>query len=267
MRYTLLEIVQRLLASMESDVVQSISETQEALDVVAIVKGCYYDLIGSLNLPENKGIFGLDASTDDTKPVLMTLPENVITYDWIRYDNSDLGEDPNWQDLDKLSILDFLDRQRGMDPDDPAVLTMSVTIDGKILVLRYRNDRQPNYYILINDRTFLFDSFDNSVGNTLVEDRTLGYGLLVPTFELSNTFIPDLDPRQFQLLIEHSKTVCFQELKQVQNPKAEQITRRQWIQAQKNKDDSGMSPRQPRYEYGRYRNCSPLTTSKRIFGK
>ena len=118
MRYTLLEMVQRLLASMESDIVQSVGETQEALDVANIIKGCFYDIIGQLEPPESSGLFGLDASTDDTKPVLMTLPDRVVTYDWIKYDCSDLGDPPNWAELDRLEILDFLVRVvRDLDPE------------------------------------------------------------------------------------------------------------------------------------------------------
>lgn len=253
---------------MESDIVQSVGETQEALDVANIIKGCYYDIIGHLEPPESWGLFGLDASTDDTKPVLMTLPERVVTYDWIKYDQSDLGDPPSWSELDRLEILDFLSRQTGMDQDDQHVHTMVVIIDGKEVSLRYRDDRQPNYYMLIGDRTFIFDSYDADTSVTVEEARTLGYGLLAPEFLIQDTFVPDLDPRQFQLLLEHSKTVCFQELKQIQNPKAEQIARRQWVKAQKDKFDTAANgtSQQRRYSFGRNSACSPLTRSKRIFG-
>ena len=68
MRYSLIELVQRILESMDSDEVDSITDTVESLAVANIVKECYYDIISNLDLPERKDIFQLDGSGDSTKP-------------------------------------------------------------------------------------------------------------------------------------------------------------------------------------------------------
>lgn len=78
MKYTLIELVQRILESMDSDEVSDISQTPESLAVANIVKECYFNIISGLDLPESKGIFQLDASTDSAKPAIMTLPSNGL---------------------------------------------------------------------------------------------------------------------------------------------------------------------------------------------
>ena len=48
-------------------------------------------------------------------------------------------------------------------------------------------------------------------------------------------YVPDLDARQFQLLLQASKAQAFYELKQVENPKAEKKERKNTILAQRTK--------------------------------
>ena len=59
MRYSLIELVQRILESMDSDEVDSISDTVESLAVANSGKECYFDIISNLDLPEKVDIFQL----------------------------------------------------------------------------------------------------------------------------------------------------------------------------------------------------------------
>jgi hypothetical protein len=52
---------------------------------------------------------------------------------------------------------------------------------------------------------------------------------------VADGFTPDLDARQFTLLLNEAKAQAFIELKQQANPKAEKRARRGWIQAQRTK--------------------------------
>jgi hypothetical protein len=50
-KYTLLELTQRILESMDSDEVDSIEDSPESLAVANIIKECYFDILGKLDLP------------------------------------------------------------------------------------------------------------------------------------------------------------------------------------------------------------------------
>lgn len=251
MKLTLLEMVQRVLASMESDEVSNVGETQESVDVANIIRDCYYDIVGYGNLKEHQGLFKLDASGDDTKPVLMTIPSNVIKIDWLKYNSESLSE-PEYTDLRFCTNEEFLFYQNGLDPDDSATQAITISLDGTDFIFKYKNDRAPTRYSIFDESKILFDAFDADLEDTLTQVRSLGYGLISPTFSLSNTWTPDLDHRQFQLLLQDAISTAHIELKQAPNPKAEQKYRQNRILAQKVRDDNNpKSSQQTHMTFGR----------------
>lgn len=240
MRYTLLELVKRILEAMESDEVSDINETVESVSVANIVKECYFDIVGRLNMDEQEGLFKLDASGDNTKPVLMYIPSTVSRIKWLQYNKEDLTF-PNYTDLRFVSNAEYISMQSGLDSTDTTIDQITVSINGQNYVFHYRNNRLPSYYTIFDERLVLFDGYDSTIETTLTQVRTLGFGSLVPEFLFQNDFVPDLDPRQFQLLLQESKATAFTELKQVENPRANAKVRRNEILAQKQKSDNDPS--------------------------
>lgn len=204
MKYTLIELVQRILESMDSDEVSDISQTPESLAVANIVKECYFNIISGLDLPESKGIFQLDASTDSARPAIMTLPSNGLDVLTLQY-NTNTVADPNWTPLQYKTLDEFIPIMSSYDVTDTNVGTMSLSINGGTFNFKYRKDRDPIYYTSADDRTIVFDSYDIDKESTLQKVKTLVYGGILPTFDMTNTFIPDLDARQFQLLLQEAK--------------------------------------------------------------
>lgn len=236
MRYSLIEIVQRILESMDSDEVDSISDTVESAAVANIVKECYFEIVGQEDLPENKDIFQLNGSGDSAKPCLMTLPSNVLELYNVKYNSESVG-DPSFYDLTFLGFNEFMTHLNGLNKDeDTTVGSQTVTENGQTFTFKFKNDVLPQFYTTFNDRTLLFDAYDSAVNTTLVGSKTLCYGYLEPTFTLEDTFVPDLDPRQHQLLLQAAKAQAFVELKQTENPKAEKKERRNIILSQRTKN-------------------------------
>ena len=113
MKLTLLDYVQTILSSLESDEVNSISDTPESMQVANIVKQTYYNIIARSDLPEHKQLINLNPSLDETQPVVMNIPAGVHKIYWLKYFNSnvnsfppttdphgvnvDLVNTPNWQ--------------------------------------------------------------------------------------------------------------------------------------------------------------------------
>jgi len=258
-RYTLLELVQRILESMESDEVSDVNQTQESVTVANIIKECYFDIVGELNMAEQEGLFKLDASGDNTKPVLMYVPTTVSRVEYLKYNIDDVIGTPNYRDVRYVSNKEFLYYQQNIDDADVAVDQMTISLNGTNFVFQYRNDRYPTYYTIFDERSVVFDSFDVSVENTLTQVRSLGYGSMVPAFVLTNTWTADLDPRQFQLLLQDAKATAFVELKQSQNVMAEKKARKNRILTQKNKNDNDpTSSNQNHAQFGRRGGNFPL---------
>jgi hypothetical protein len=400
MKYTLLEMTQRILSSIDGDEVNSISDTVEAEQVAFIIQSVYYDIASSMELPEHETLFSLDASADYDKPVLMTLPTGVTDLQWLKYDKRDAELDQSeWRDIPFCTLEDFLTRMQGLeeepthskitpsttyigdfdidpakafDEDDGTVLAADtaqatlttseegtwigytlttpqavskVTVygttdfgysadtgpvlanrqirlslygkngtaptgqsDGQLLAqtgffvqsadestprtltstddttkwdhlwvridrdssgvtgfmyvgevqfyttnvagendsmqvdtgngtfeFLYRTDRHPDYYTIIGEDTFIFNSFKKSVEDTLQESKVMCFGTMFPTFTLSDTFTPDLDQTQFSYLLNKAKARAFTELKQVENREAVGEAREQRVWSQRRK--------------------------------
>ena len=80
--------------------------------------------------------------------------------------------------------------------------------------IRYNiyNDRCPQYYTSFNDKEFVCDAFNSKDGHTLMEQYTVVYGYVQPEFKLEDTFVPDLAPQHFSLLLSTAKVQATYEL-------------------------------------------------------
>lgn len=255
MKRTLLDLTQDILSALDSDEVNSISDTTESLQVATVIKNTWLNMITRAGLPEQSGMFRLEASTDNTLPVLMFKPSNVNTIEWVKYYdestspydttgfihdlNLDIEQSPaypskpdlNYKDIVILPIKEFLYKINRYNPYEDNI--ESYTIDG--ITLRYQVDKQPEYCTVLSDYQILFDSFDSSVEDTLQHSKTQCYGQKIPEFKMEDDFIPLLDDYQFPLLYNEAKSLAFFELKQTPHVKAEQESKRQWSSLNRDK--------------------------------
>ena len=238
MKMTLLEMTQKVLGSIKGDQVDDISETEEASLVADIIQECYYGLIAESDLLEEKTLFELEASNDLDKPVLMSLPNDVIGLEWVRYNIRGVDESSdNYKLLTYLDLPSFLDWTQQLKTENDGVATFQVetgTLD--TIDFYYRDDKAPQYYTSFDDRQIVFDSFDSEVESTLQKNKTQAYGLKESSWTKTNNFIPALDSQQFHLLLQESKAQAWAELRQTSNALAERKARRNWILLSKKKD-------------------------------
>lgn len=236
-KYTLLEMVQIILSAMDSDEVNSINDTVESYQLALLLKSCFYDMATDLQLPEHEGLFQLTASGSASLPCVMTVPSTVCTLRTIKYDVRESGETyPNWRELEFLPLDQFLEYQNGLRGEDAATLvSMAVTSNGNTHTVLCRNTVGPKYFTSFDDTTLLFDSYDSIVDTTLQQSKTQCFGSVYPTFTLSDSFVPALDPTQFSYFLNKAKVRAFFELKQQENPEAAAEARKQKISIQKRK--------------------------------
>lgn len=238
MRYTLLELTQRILEALESDEVNDIGDTTESLAVANIIKECYYDITGEVETQEYHSLFHLDASTDNLKPTLMYLPENVLNIEALSYNIGESVTETNFRPLVYKTLPEFMEILNNLDVNETWVGTQEITLNGQLFNIKFRNDQCPHYWTSPDDRIILFDAFDASIETTLTSSRTYGIGGVIRLFEMTNSYVPPLDPRHFQLLLNASKAQAFVEIKQTANEKADRKERRNRLLVQKTRDST-----------------------------
>ena len=238
MKSTLLEITQDILSAMDSDEINSISDTVEALQVANIVRRVYYDILSRTGLPDQHDLFELDPSNDNTKPTIMYRPAACVGLDWVKYQTNLTGDtDLKYAEVEYLHPKDFFDHQNSLNVSETNVISFDHTINSDTMTFVCLNDKMPEYYTSFDDYTLVFDSYDSSVDTTLMKNKTMCYGILFSDFEMVDSYIPDLDPREFSLLYNKAESKCFAVLKQMPNSIADREERKQWISVQKRKQE------------------------------
>ena len=112
MAITLLDAVQRVMTRLNQDDVNSINELPEALNVASVIVQVYRDMIAGRTIPINRRLIQLNASSDNTQPTHMKLPEDVssISDMTIRYNKALQGAtNSEYQRVQYLPPEDFLD--------------------------------------------------------------------------------------------------------------------------------------------------------------
>lgn len=244
MKYTLLDMTQTILSSMDGEEINSINDNVEAQQVVKVIKTVYNDIVSRSGATAHKGMFNLTASGDNTKPVIMYKPTSIINIDWLKYNRYVLGDtDPDWYQLDYQPLEDFMHFSQQRKPSESDVETLTVSVDGFQLTFNYNNNNGPRYYTTLDDYTLLFDSYDSTVDSTLQATKTIGYGTKDMTFTEVDGFIPNLQSDQFSLLLNEAKSLAWIELKQSAHPKAEKTAKDNWVHLSRSRHNVPGSPR------------------------
>lgn len=183
----------------------------------------------------------------------MYRPSNVTNIEWIKYDRQTLTDtNPNYQYVYPMSVEDFLGQMYNKTESETQVDSFTLTTGDSSFLVLYNNDRAPTCYTTFDDGTILFDALNTTVDTNLQASKSLARGEFTKTFLFQDSYIPDLDEQQFDLLLNESIALASVELKQQLNPKAEEAARRGWITLQRTKEAVHLqSPLQRLPDYGR----------------
>lgn len=204
MSTTVLDIVQAVLSDLDSDEVNSISDTIEATQIAGLVKQSYNNIVDEFDLQNVKQLFQLDGLSDPDRPTVMRFPDGIHSVEWLKYNTrtADLDVD-NWVNILMLDPDDFMDHvtQRNADGTDMEVAN-NVTI--KIAL-----DRPPQYWTTFDGVEVIFDAVDQGVDSTLHSSKTNCYGQGRPALVMDDTTPINLPPRFITLLQNEVRKVAF----------------------------------------------------------
>lgn len=262
---TLLSMTQEILSAMSSDEVNSIGDTTESLQVATIIKRKYFDIVSRSSLPEHDQLIQLTSSDNPSVPVIMYVPSEVNSIQWIKYFDSNTfnGDTPNtfehslntdirsssvtstppappgYKYVTVLPIEQFIDYVNKFNTSESNVDTFTFSDAANNFpgsyIFNYKDNVQPRFCTIIGNLYVIFDSYDNTVDDTLQTSKTMCFGQVAPAFSMTDSFIPRLDDKQFPLLLNEAKSLAFYELKQMPHAKADTEIKRQWSTVQKSK--------------------------------
>jgi hypothetical protein len=228
-KLSLLEMTQDILNDLESDEVDAISDTVEALQVAQIIKTSYFEMMASRNWPHLKRTVTLDALVDPSRPTHLRLPELTKELIMFSYNKRKDGETKDYftemKWMEPEHFLRHLNR-RNVDNDN----IIKVTDTGGI-PLYIRTDKQPEYYTSFDDDHIVLDSYNSALEATLQTTNSQALIYFEPSWVQTDNAIPDLPSEAFPALLAEAKSTAFLVLKQQANEKAEQKSVRQqrWL--------------------------------------
>jgi hypothetical protein len=214
MKRTLLQMVQSILSDMDSQDVNSISDSVEAQQIASVIEDTYYVILSSREIPELKKLIKLTSLSSLTRPTHFTYPDDVRELEKVYYETSE----GNYKEIVYLEPLHFLNRQPNSGLSVP-----DVNANTTLLIAQ---DRLPSFYTSFDDKHIVMDSYDAAIESTLQESKTRAFGSVFPSFTISDSFVPQLDDNLLSYLLAESKSICFSLFKNGADPKIEQAARR-----------------------------------------
>ena len=229
MKYTLLEIVADIINDMDGDFISSINDTDEAVQVAQIVKTTYQAIMSNRNWPHTARVLNITPYADSALPTHARYEDDVKEIISVYYDVRQATDDRlNYRQIKYLDPDDFL---RNLNRRNSTDVNSVVVLDPSGVKLIISTNKAPEYYTSFDDTTVVFDSYDSAIDSTIQGSKTQIRAYVIPPFEITDTFVPDLPDEAVILLIEESKSKAMFKLKQTQDIKAEQEAGRQnrWL--------------------------------------
>jgi len=224
-KLTLLEIVQDVLNDMDSDEVDSISDTEEAVQIAQIAKTTYFEMIGRRDWPHLSKFGVLDSIGDVAKPTHLGTPDNMVRLDWFKYNKKLTGDTRNrFKDITYLHPDEFIVKTNDRDLDQTNVTEVTDYGGAKFQVL---NDIQPTYFTSFDDDFIVMDSYNASLESSVQSTNTQVRIYTIPTWTTSDGFTPDLPMEAFPGYLAEVKSVSSFKLDDFADEKAEQQSIRQ----------------------------------------
>lgn len=224
MKMTLLDLVQQISSKLSSDEINSIGDTVESQQIANEIKTTYYAMIGNIELPYQYALVPLEPSGDVTKPTHMKAPDNLDNFKWIQYNNGTVAE-PLYEEVLYLTPEQFMEKVSEYSNSNTPLVVQDY--GGSYLVVY--SDKKPQWYTLFDDVHVVFDSYDSSVDDTLQASKVRCMGQTIPTWSMTDDFVPDLPAKHFPQLLAEASMACMAYFKQTASPIDQMRARQQYV--------------------------------------
>lgn len=220
MKLTVLQYVQKTLSEMDSDDVNTISETEESLQVAELLEDIFNELMSTRNWPHLKQLQQLQGLGDTLKPNFMKMDVAIKEMTEVSYNIRDAADT-----RDRMVRIKYREPERFLselvNPRRSDADNIQVVSDFSGIKLNIFNDREPTFWTSFDDLHIVFDAFDKGVDTTLQQSKSQTVVYLEPSFTQSDSFIPDIPSEMVPLLLNELKARASSSLAQKANPLAQ----------------------------------------------
>lgn len=225
MKKSVLEYVQACLSKMDSDNVDSITDTEEATQVADLLADVYYEFVTRDNWSFLDGGIVVQTLADPSRPTAVSIPAEVKRIDKVMYKTVN-GTVTRYKELKYLRPNEWLDR---------------FTVSGDSRVLSVVNslsfyvetDRDPAYWTSFDDSTIVVDAWKQADSTTVLAADFNITGSTIPEFEVSDDFVPVLPDLAVPYIQNSLNAAAMQSFKQQGSVDDETKLRRQYAMLQR----------------------------------
>ena len=242
MRQTLLQLTQSILSDMDSEAVNSISDTVEAQQIASVIEDTFFNISSARDIPEHHQLLKLTSLSSTARPTHFQDPANTKEITSLRYNIDTTGY--NYIDIVWFDPLAFIN---AMTYSTVGVKVVADVAGGTDLFID--NTTMPSYYTSFDDQHIVLNAYDVATESILSASKTQAYGTIYPTFSQTDCCEPDLDDTLIPYLLAEAKSTCFSLFKSGSDPKIEQAARRLKTFVQNDMYKTKQAPR--RNNYGR----------------
>lgn len=227
MKKSLLEMTQDILSDMSDDEVNSIDDTFDSSQVAAIIRSTYEAMMSNRNWPHLRKLIQITPFSRVSLPTHMELQQEVKELCFINYNCSEDAR-LRYCTMKWLEPDDFL---RVLNRRDSTRQNIDIIQDPTGVQLLIDNDKWPEYYTSFDDTILVFDSYKSSVDDSLQESKIQAMAYVMPSWQHTDAFVPDLPNEAFAALMAEAKSAAMLRLNQVQDAKAEQeaVRQQRWL--------------------------------------
>jgi len=240
---TVLEYVKNCLSVMDSDEVDSITDTVESQQVANLLQECFFEFINREEWTWLQQPVTLDGTiTGPTRPTQVGIDDNIKKIMYVAYDVSSTGLF-EYRELHYLSPVDFVKKfSRG--GDDKVAVTVG---SFKFYI---DTSRQPEYWTSFDDENIVVDAYKASVETYVDSDKFSVYGVVIPSFTVDDDHVPDVPVAVVPMLQHTLNAAAMLYFKQTSSPVDEQRIVRQLAQLRREESKTRNRDYAPK-KYGR----------------
>jgi len=209
---SLLTIVQSTLASMDSDAVNHIGETQESEQIAMLAKEQYLKLATYQRVPQFEVLTQLIGLSDTDRATVMKIPDGATDIADVRYRHTRSDGKSIMREVSHVPRSNFLDTQLSL---ETGTSNISYNVLDDNIRVPYRTDRGPQCWTTFDDEYLVFDAIDRDVAQdvTLHNDASLVLAYIIPEFKLEDDFVPDLPTKLITQYMDAIKEIAFYALR------------------------------------------------------
>ena len=240
---TILKLVQDLGEGINTDEIDSLTETEEVIRIVNILEQTLKEVLDRKTWEFMKDkVRQLDARLPGSNQLnTLLIPVDVVHINCLRY-KDDNGK---FYDVQYLQACDFIAKLQSRTAPQTDV---DVIVNSDGVALNTKNDIVPRYWTSFDEETITFDAYNLASGNgNLIADSVIIADVMPVTDFTDPLAVLNIPERMETLVFNEALVTCNYRIRQIRDPRADRIARRQGISLRENEHKTKIDDKVKKY--------------------